>query len=216
LISIRKKPNASMLRRGLTNSFSRGSALRRWSEVFPFGFCGVTIQGTTPKQMPGPGGPRYSVAALCFADNDGKTRAREDSVMPEKKTVRRARKDARQGKAPTTQAGEYVHEEMEHVKKGKHGVASKKQAIAIGLSKARRSGVKLKPPKAGKASGATRKKAQRDLAKGQTKKRSTTKKSTSKKTAAKRGGRSSAAKRSPAKKTGAASRKRRSTSRRSS
>jgi hypothetical protein len=68
--------------------------------------------------------------------------------MPEKKTVRRARKDAREGKAPTTQAGEFVREEFEHIRKGKHGARSAKQAIAIGLSKARRAGVKLKRPSA--------------------------------------------------------------------
>ena len=79
--------------------------------------------------------------------------------MPEKRTIQLARRDARQGKAPTTQAGEFVKEEMDHIRKGKHGARSAKQAIAIGLSKARRSGVKLAPPKAGKASAATRKKA---------------------------------------------------------
>lgn len=87
--------------------------------------------------------------------------------MPEKRTLERAKKAKREGKAPTTQAGAFVKEEMDHVSKGKHGVASKKQAIAIGLSKARRSGVKLKPPSASKSSGATRKKAQQDSAKGQ-------------------------------------------------
>ena len=86
--------------------------------------------------------------------------------MPEKKTIQRARKDARAGKSPSTQAGEFVHEEIDHVRKGKHGARSAKQAIAIGLSKARRAGVKLAPPKKGKASAATRKKAQQDLAKG--------------------------------------------------
>jgi hypothetical protein len=132
--------------------------------------------------------------------NDGNSLANL-SAMPEKKTVRRARKDARQGKAPSTQAGEYVHEEMEHVKKGKHGVASKKQAIAIGLSKARRSGVKLKPPKAGKASAATRKKANQDLAKGQGRKRASTTRSSSSKTASTRTGRKSASKKTAAKRT---------------
>ena len=66
--------------------------------------------------------------------------------MPEKSTVARARKDKRQGKSPSTQAGEFVHEEIEHVREGKHGARSTKQAIAIGLSKARRAGVKLPPP----------------------------------------------------------------------
>jgi predicted transcriptional regulator len=73
--------------------------------------------------------------------------------MPEKRTVERARQDARQGKAASTQAGEFVREEMEHVQEGKHAVSSRKQAIAIGLSKARRAGVKLGPPKKGKAGG---------------------------------------------------------------
>src|ERR671914_963589 len=73
--------------------------------------------------------------------------------MPEKETLRRARRDKRQGKAPTTQAGEFVREEIHHVREGKHGARSTKQAIAIGLSKARRSGVKLPaPPRSAKAS----------------------------------------------------------------
>src|SRR5215208_3016876 len=72
--------------------------------------------------------------------------------MPEEKPIERARKDKRQGKAPSTQAGEFVREEMEHVREGKHGARSPEQAIAIGLSKARRSGVKLPPPAKGKAS----------------------------------------------------------------
>ena len=66
--------------------------------------------------------------------------------MPEKSTLRKARADKRAGKAPTTQAGEFVHEEIEHVRQGKHGARSTKQAIAIGLSKARRAGVKLPAP----------------------------------------------------------------------
>src|SRR3954470_15820532 len=63
--------------------------------------------------------------------------------MPEKETVRRAKKDLRQGKAPSTAAGEFVREEVEHIRHGKHGARSAKQAIAIGLSKARRAGVPL-------------------------------------------------------------------------
>jgi hypothetical protein len=66
--------------------------------------------------------------------------------MPEQKTIERARKDAREGKAPSTQAGEFVREEIEHVREGKHGARSPEQAIAIGLSKARRAGIKVKPP----------------------------------------------------------------------
>jgi len=90
--------------------------------------------------------------------------------MPEKKTLRRANKDKEKGNRPSTQAGEFVREEMDHIREGKHGARSPKQAIAIGLSKARRAGVKLPPPKPGKASPATRKKAEQDIKKGQTKK----------------------------------------------
>ena len=85
--------------------------------------------------------------------------------MPEKKTIERARKAKREGKAPSTQAGEFVREEIEHIREGKHGARSTEQAIAIGLSKARRAGVALPPPKKGTTSEATRKQAQRDVAK---------------------------------------------------
>ncbi|HEY3255126.1 MAG TPA: DUF6496 domain-containing protein, partial [Polyangiaceae bacterium] len=84
--------------------------------------------------------------------------------MPEEQTKRRAAKDKAQGKAPSTQAGEFVREEIDHVREGKHGARSTKQAIAIGLSKARRAGVALPPPKAGKTSGRTRQSAARDSA----------------------------------------------------
>ena len=83
--------------------------------------------------------------------------------MPDKRTLKRARRDARQGKAPSTQAGEFVREEIEHIREGKHGARSAKQAIAIGLSKARRAGVKLPAPKRGQASAATRKQAKREI-----------------------------------------------------
>ena len=87
--------------------------------------------------------------------------------MPEQKTIRRARHRAAEGKTPSMQAGEFVREEMEHIHQGKHGAKSVKQAIAIGLSKARRAGVPLPPPKKGKTSEATRVKAARDFQKGQ-------------------------------------------------
>jgi hypothetical protein len=87
--------------------------------------------------------------------------------MPLKKTIERARRDKRQGKSVSTQAGEFVREEIEEIRAGKHGARSAKQAIAIGLSKARRAGVKLAAPRKGKASDEVRRKAQRDLAKGQ-------------------------------------------------
>jgi len=86
--------------------------------------------------------------------------------MPEKKTIERARRDKREGKSPTTQAGEFVREEIHHVREGKHGARSAKQAIAIGLSKARRAGVDLPPPKKGEASERTRKSAERAYRRG--------------------------------------------------
>lgn len=87
--------------------------------------------------------------------------------MPTQAAKKRARRDARQGKKPSTQAGEFVREEMRQLKRGQGTARSRKQAIAIGLSEARRSGVKLGSPKKGKASAATRKKAQRDTSVGQ-------------------------------------------------
>jgi hypothetical protein len=98
--------------------------------------------------------------------------------MPERKTLARAEADKRAGKSPSTQAGEFVKEEIDRVRAGKHGVRSAKQAVAIGLSKARRAGVELKPPKKGAASEATRKKAEKDTAAGQGKTRSSANKET--------------------------------------
>ena len=86
--------------------------------------------------------------------------------MPEKETMERAHKDKREGKSPTTQAGEFVREEMHHIREGKHGARSTKQAIAIGLSKARRAGVDLPPPRKGKTSERTRRSAERAYARG--------------------------------------------------
>jgi hypothetical protein len=83
--------------------------------------------------------------------------------MPEQETIERAREDAREGKAPTTQAGEFVREEIHHIREGEHGARSTEQAIAIGLSKARRAGVKLPPPPKGKAKAKTRQGAKRAL-----------------------------------------------------
>src|SRR5512138_1265273 len=93
----------------------------------------------------------------------------KESNMPDKETIQRAKKDKEEGKAPSTQAGEFVREEIEHVREGKHGARNTKQAIAIGLSKARRAGVKLPAPKRGRTSEATRKSAERDLEKGEKK-----------------------------------------------
>jgi hypothetical protein len=88
--------------------------------------------------------------------------------MPEKRTLERALRDKAEGKSPSTQAGEFVREEIEHVRKGIHGARSTKQAIAIGLSKARRAGVNLKPPRKGTTSAATRRQAARDSRRGRT------------------------------------------------
>lgn len=87
--------------------------------------------------------------------------------MPEKATTERAKEDLREGKSPKTAAGEFIHEEIEHVREGKHGVRSPQQAIAIGLSKARRAGIPVPPPAKGRTSESSRKKAERDYDKGQ-------------------------------------------------
>jgi hypothetical protein len=82
------------------------------------------------------------------------------NFMPDKNTIKKAQKDKAEGKSASTQAGEFVHDEIEKVREGEHGVRSAKQAIAIGLSEARRAGVKLPPPK--KGSAALKKKAKQD------------------------------------------------------
>ena len=86
--------------------------------------------------------------------------------MPAKSAIRAARKDKRQGKSASTQAGEFVHREIDRIRKGKHGARSAKQAIAIGLSEARRAGVEVPIPKKGSVSESTRKNAIRESAKG--------------------------------------------------
>ena len=91
--------------------------------------------------------------------------------MPKRSTVKRARKDLREGKRPTTAAGEFVREEIEHVREGKHGARSTKQAIAIGLSQARRAGVPLPPPEKGRTSERTRRSARAAYEVGQGKRR---------------------------------------------
>jgi hypothetical protein len=95
----------------------------------------------------------------------------KEEAMPEKETLERAEQDKREGKSPSTQAGEFVREEIHHIREGKHGAASAKQAVAIGLSKARRAGVDLAPPKKGSVSEKTRKSAARDSSRGHSKKK---------------------------------------------
>ena len=115
--------------------------------------------------------------------------------MPEEEVIERAREDDREGKSPSTQAGEFVREEMEHIREGEHGARSPEQAIAIGLSKARRAGVKLPPPKRG--AQRTKRQAKRDLAKGRAggRKKPSLKRSRATKRALKRESRRSASRR---------------------
>ncbi len=136
--------------------------------------------------------------------------------MPEKETLERAREDAREGKSSSTQAGEFVREEMDHIREGKHGARSAKQAIAIGLSKARRAGVRLPPPSRNKASSRTREQAQRDLTKGQSvrKRKPSVKRSRAVLHALKREERSAASSASLARQARASARKRGGTARR--
>lgn len=133
--------------------------------------------------------------------------------MPEQETIDRAHEDAREGKSPSTQAGEFVREEMEHVREGKHGARSTKQAIAIGLSKARRAGVTL--PASKRSSKRTRRKAKQDLAKGRKRGRKTSRKRSRAVTGALRREGHKAASRRALSKQGRASARRRSASERS-
>jgi hypothetical protein len=130
--------------------------------------------------------------------------------MPKKQTLERARRDKREGKATSTQAGEFVREEIENIRRGEHGARSTKQAIAIGLSKARRAGVKLPPPKKGAVPDETREKAKRDLekAEGDGAKKLSRKRSQATLKALKRESRSAASKEALSEQARAAARKR--------
>jgi hypothetical protein len=136
--------------------------------------------------------------------------------MPEKKTIKRAQKDKRQGKSPSTQAGEFVREEIRDIRKGKHGARSAKQAIAIGLSKARRAGVDLKPPKKGEVSEKTRRSARSAYAKGQKREPVSVKRSRATLKALKREGKSAASHEALSRQAHAAARKRTASDRSSS
>jgi hypothetical protein len=135
--------------------------------------------------------------------------------MPDQETIERAQRDKREGKAASTQAGEFVREEMDHIREGKHGARSTKQAIAIGLSKARRAGVKLPPPKKGTTSAKTRKSAARASKAGRaaTKKRPSAKRSRAITKALRREGHSAASKSALSKQARSAARKRSAASR---
>ncbi len=134
--------------------------------------------------------------------------------MPEKQTLERARRDRRQGKAPTTQAGEFVREEMRHIREGKHGARSTKQAIAIGLSKARRAGVKLRPPAKGRTSEKTRRSAASAYRKGQRGEPTSRKRSQARLKALKREGHRAASRSALSRQARSAARRRSSASRR--
>jgi hypothetical protein len=133
--------------------------------------------------------------------------------MPEKRTLQKARQDKRTGKAPSTQAGEFVREEIHHIREGKHGARSTKQAIAIGLSQARRAGVKLPPPKKGTVSEKTRRSAARAYEKGKRGQRPSSRRSGARRRALKREGRSAASKKALSKQARSAARKRSATQR---
>jgi hypothetical protein len=135
--------------------------------------------------------------------------------MPDQEPLERAHEDDRKGKAPSTQAGEFVREEMHHIREGKHGVRSTKQAIAIGLPKARRAGVKLPAPRRGSASAKTVKQANQDFRKGRShaRRRPSGKRSRAIREALKREGRRAASRKSLSKQAGSAARQRSSSAR---
>jgi hypothetical protein len=128
--------------------------------------------------------------------------------MPEKETVERAEQDKREGKAPSTQAGEFVREEIHHIREGQHGARSAKQAIAIGLSKARRAGVKLPVPKKGKASAKTRRSARLALKHARSRKEPSASRSGAIRAALRREGHTAASERSLARQARSAAHKR--------
>jgi hypothetical protein len=115
--------------------------------------------------------------------------------MPEKATLERAQEDRREGKSPSTQAGEFVREEIHHVREGRHGARSTKQAVAIGLSKARRAGVGLRAPAKGKTSRRTRRNAQLALRRGRSRRKPSARRSRATMTALRREGRGAASRR---------------------
>jgi len=139
--------------------------------------------------------------------------------MPDPETTKKAKEDLREGKSPSTAAGEFVHEEIEHVREGKHGARSPQQAIAIGLSKARRAGIPLKPPskKSSSSSPTVRKRAECDYEKGQSGegKKPSRRRSQARERALKKEPKSTASRAALSKQTRAAAKKRTASSRKS-
>jgi hypothetical protein len=140
--------------------------------------------------------------------SEDRNRTEGRNTMPEQKTLERAARDKREGKSPSTQAGEFVREEMDHIREGKHGARSTKQAIAIGLSKARRAGVSLPPPKKGKTSAATRRAAQLAIKRSHTGARPSPARSRATETALRREGSGAASKSALARQARSSARKR--------
>jgi hypothetical protein len=136
--------------------------------------------------------------------------------MPEQETLERARRDKRAGKAPSTQAGEFVREEIDHIREGKHGARSTKQAIAIGLSKARRAGVDLPSPPPGSKSSTKRSAKSASRAGRRGRKKTSAKRSRATRTALKREGRSAASRKSLARQARSAAKRRSPAARRQS
>lgn len=136
--------------------------------------------------------------------------------MPENTTLKRARAAKRAGRAPSTQAGEFVREEIDHIREGKHGARSTKQAIAIGLSKARKAGVKLPVPKKGTTSERIRRAAKRDLKQGSHPHKTSSSRSRAMLKALKREGHAAASKTALARQARSSARKRSALSRRAS
>jgi hypothetical protein len=140
--------------------------------------------------------------------------AQGERIMPEKQTVERAKRAKRKGKSSSTQAGEFVREEIHHIRQGRHGARSTKQAIAIGLSKARRAGVDLPPPAPGTVSEKTRRSAKRAYEKGQKRTRKTSlRRARSAEGALKREGRAAASRKALSRQAHGAARRRTRTSR---
>jgi hypothetical protein len=137
--------------------------------------------------------------ALMTIDEAIRRMLQGDVKMPERDTIERAKEDEREGKSPSTQAGEFVREEIHHVREGKHGVRNTRQAIAIGLSKARRAGVKLGQPKSPNSTEETRRKAAQDTERGKHPRKTSRKRSLATESALKREGKASASKKALAK-----------------
>src|SRR6185312_3175600 len=135
--------NSAMVARSVSSVFITGFSCvifrRRFVYFAPLSRVRPHGGVRRPESPGGPSGTRFAATSI-------RAHRQETRIMPERKTLARAVKDRRDGKAPSTQAGEFVKEEMDHIREGKHGARSAKQAIAIGLSKARRAGVPLPPP----------------------------------------------------------------------